>query len=102
MIAWFRRWMGWEEVDALAMALTEIFSRHIAVGQVKKSAVVEKAFLLVLAQAKGEKRKRGWRGNKAARLANTFGWQLISLGYPKEFSLALAKKLAVHLAQKKQ
>ena len=56
MIAWFRRWMGWEEVDALAMALTEIFSRHIAVGQVKKIAVVEKAFLLVLAQAKGEKR----------------------------------------------
>lgn len=101
MIAWFRRWMGWEEVDAVAVTLAEIFSRHVGVSQATKSTVVEKALLLTLAQAKGEKRKRQWSGNKTARLANTFGWQLVALGYSKELALSLARKLAVQLSQKK-
>ena len=101
MIAWFRRWMGWEEVDAVAVTLAEIFSRHVAVSQVKKSTVVEKALQLTLSQAKGEKRKRQWSGSKTARLANTFGWQLVTLGYPKEMALPLAKRLAVQLSQNK-
>ncbi len=100
MIAWFRRWMGWEEIDAVAVTLAEIFSRHVTVGQATKSTVVEKAFLMAIAQAKGEKRKRQWSGSKTARLANTFGWQLVALGYPKEMALSLAKELAVQLAQK--
>ena len=101
MIAWFRRWMGWGEVDAVAVTLAEVFSRHVTVSQVTKSTVVEKALLLTLAQAKGEKRKRQWSGSKTARLANTFGWRLVALGYPKEFALPLAKKLAVQLSQQK-
>lgn len=99
MIIWVRRWLGWEEVDALALSLAEIFSRHVSVRQITKTTVVEKALQLVLAQAKGVKRKRQWGGNKTARLANSFGWQLVALGYPKETALSLAKKFAVKLAQ---
>ncbi len=92
--------MGWEEVDAVAVTLAVIFSRHVGPGQAAKSTLVDKALLLVLAQAKGEKRKRHWSGNKTARLANTFGWQLVTLGYSKELALPLAKKLAVQLSHK--
>lgn len=99
MIAWFRRWIGWEEVDAVAVTLAEIFCRHVSVSQAAKSTLVDKALLLVLAQAKGEKRKRQWGGNKTARLANTFGWRLVALGYSEELALPLAKKLAVQLSQ---
>lgn len=101
MIAWFRRWIGWEEVDVVAVTLAEIFSRHVTVSQATKSTVVEKALLLTLAQAKGEKRKHQWSGNQTARLANTFGWKLVALGYPQELALQLAKELAVQMAQKK-
>ncbi len=93
--------MGWEEADAVAATLAEIFSRHVTVNQTTKSAVVEKALLLTLAQARGEKRKRHWSGNQTARLANTFGWKLVALGYPQELAFQLAKELAVQMAQKK-
>lgn len=101
MLDWIKHRLGWTEVDTTAKALADVFVRHVSVQQSAKSGLVDKALSAIVAQATGEKRKHGWGGNATARLANTFGWRLVELGYSESIALPLAKKLAVQLAQKK-
>ncbi|TXH04418.1 MAG: hypothetical protein E6R07_07040 [Nevskiaceae bacterium] len=95
---WLRNITKSEDVESVASSLVEQFERQVSVAKAGNTRLVQRAFQLVLAQAKGEERKREWRGGTSARVAHTFGWKLVEHGYPETLSMSLAKALAVRLA----
>ena len=96
------RLMGWEAADRFAESMASQFANHVSIASCTHARSVDRAFLSVLAQTKGEIRKNNWRGSVVARLAHTFGWKLTAMGYPKDLSLSLAQKLAIELARDKK
>jgi hypothetical protein len=100
MKQFFQKLLGLQSVEPAAVALADLFVRHVTIAQAGNDRVVKRGFQLVVARATGEKRKQGWRGPALARLANQFGWQLVDRGYPKEFSKDIAKELTVNLMSK--
>jgi hypothetical protein len=100
MMGAIHRLLGWDEMDRLAEALCENFTRQVAPASLHKKELVERAFSNVVGRAVGEKRKGKWKYGAAARLSNSFGWTLVKRGYPQEWALALSRRMAMALAQK--
>ncbi len=86
--------------EPVAIALAEMFSRHVSIVQSGNSRLVKRAFELSLARATAEKRKHGWGAASGAVLCNQFQWQLIDRGYPKQIAHDVARDLAVALSRK--
>ena len=99
MINWIQKFFNSSKIEGKADIFVQIFCRQVPLSVIKKQTAVKKGFAIVLAQAKGEKRKFEWSASVTARISNAFGWKLIEKGYPKDLALVLAKDMAIELAQ---